>query len=125
MCYINETILTHLVSPPTITKQPTDEVVGVYSSITFECKAQGYGYIDVQWRKLGSALPITAVVSNTKFKNEVSSIIKIMNLVGYHGGMYYCVAVNIAGQTSSIYTKLSVQGKPDIVRIVVALSFTV
>ena len=109
------TIFTHLVSPPVIIKQPTDEVVGVYSSITFGCKVQGYGYIDVQWRKLGSALPITAVVSNTKFTNEVSSIIKIMNSVGYHGGMYYCVAVNIAGQTSSIYAKLSVQGKPYII----------
>ena len=115
MCYINKTIFTHLVSIPVIIKQPTDEVVGLHSSITFGCKVQGYGYIDIQWRKLGSALPITAFVSNTKFTNEVSSIIKIINLVGYHSGMYYCVAVNIAGQTSSIYAKLSVQGKPDIV----------
>ena len=76
----------------------------------FECKVQGYGYINVEWRKLGSALPNTAVVNNTISTNGVSSILEIANVVGYYGGLYCCVAINIAGQTTSIYANLSVQG---------------
>ena len=102
-----------LVSPPIIIKQPTDEVAEVYSSITLECKVQGYGYINVEWKKLGAPLPNTAVVSNNTFTNEVSSILKITKIVGVYDGMYCCVASNIAGQTTTKYAKLSVNGKPD------------
>ena len=76
----------------------------------FECKVQGYGYINVEWRKLGSALPNTAIVNNTISTNGVSSILKITNVVGYYGGLYCCVAINTAGQTTSVYANLSVQG---------------
>ena len=103
---------THLVSPPVIVKQPTDEGAEVYSSITLECMVQGYGHIDVEWRKLGASLPNTAVVRNKKFTNGVSSILKIRKIVGFYGGMYCCVASNIAGQTTAKYAKLSVNGKP-------------
>ena len=100
----------HLVSRPVIVKQPKDEVVGVYSSITLECKVQGYGHINVKWRKLGSPLPKTAIVSNNKLKNGVSSTLKITNVVGYYDGKYCCVANNIAGETTSKYANLSVKG---------------
>ena len=83
----------------------------MYLSITFECKVQGYGHVDVEWRKLGSALPNTAIVNNTISTNGVSSTLEITNVVGYYGGMYCCVAINIAGQTTSVYGNLSVQGK--------------
>ena len=103
----------HLVSPPMIIKQPTDDVVEVYSSITLECKVQGYGHINVEWRKLGSPLPSTAAVSNTKLTNGAYSILKITKIVGYNGGFYYCVAINTAGQTTSKHANISVQGKFD------------
>ena len=93
-----------------IVKQPTDEVVGVYSSTTLECKVQGYGHMNVKWRKLGSPLPKTAVVSNNKFTNGVSSNLKITDVVGYYDGTYCCVASNTAGQTTSKYANLSVRG---------------
>ena len=73
----------------------------------------GYGHINVEWRKLGASLPNTAVVRNKKFKNGVSSILKIKKIVGFYDGMYCCVASNIAGQTTTKYAKLSVNGKPD------------
>ena len=100
-----------LVSPPVMIKHPKPEMATVCSSITFTCKVEGYGHINVEWRKLGSALPITATVSNTNFTNGVSSILKITNMVGYYTGMYYCVASNQAGQTTSKYAKLSVKGE--------------
>ena len=100
-----------LVSPPVIRKHPTPEKATVYSSITFKCKVEGHGAINVEWRKLGSALPVTATVSNANLTNGVSSILKITKLVGFYAGMYYCVASNQAGQTTSKYAKLSVEGK--------------
>ena len=103
-------IYTHLVSPPIITKHPTDEVVGVHSTITFECEVQGYGYINVTWTKLGSALPNAAIVKKNELINGVSSTLTIINTAGYYGGMYCCVASNKGGQATSEYAKLSVQG---------------
>ena len=102
---------TYLVSPPVIIRQPTDEVAEVYSSITLECEVQGYGNINVEWRKLGAPLPSTSFVRNKNFTNGVSSTIKIKRIVGYYSGMYCCVANNIAGQTTSKCAKLSVKGK--------------
>ena len=101
-------------SPPVIIKQPTDEVAEVYTSIKLECKAQGYGHINVEWRKLGAPLPNTATVTNTTFTNGVSSILIIKKIVGVYGGMYCCVASNVAGQTTTKYAKLTVNGKPDV-----------
>ena len=103
----------HLVSPPVIIKQPTDEVAEIYSSIALECKVQGYGHINVEWRKHGSPLPSTATVSNTNITNGVCSILKITKIVGYYGGMYYCTAINIGGQNMSKHAKMSVQGNSD------------
>ena len=103
----------HLVSPPVMIKQPTAEVAEVYSSITLECKVQGYGPISIEWRRLASPLPSTAAVNSTNFTNGVCSVLKITKIVGYYGGMYYCVASNIAGHTTSMHVKVSVQGKSD------------
>ena len=116
--YINKLAIcyfTHLVSPPVIIKQPTDEGAEVYSSITLECMVQGYGHINVEWRKLGAPLPNTVTVRNTNFTYGVSSILKIEKIVGFYGGMYSCVASNVAGQTTTKYAKLSVNGKSDAV----------
>ena len=103
----------HLVSSPVIIKQPTDEAAEIYSSITLECKVEGYGYINVEWRKLSSPLPSTAAVRNINVENGICSTLKITKIVGYYGGMYYCVAINIAGQTASKHAKISVQGTSD------------
>ena len=85
----------------------------MYSTITIECKVQGYGHINVEWRKRGAPLPNTATVTNTNFTYGVSSILKIEKIVSFYGGMYSCVASSIAGQTTTKYAKLSVNGKPD------------
>ena len=114
MCIQLICCLSLLVSPPVIIKQPTDEVVEIFSSFTLECKVQGYGHVNVHWRKLGSPLPKTALVSNNKFMNGVSSTLKITNVVGYYDGMYCCVVNNVAGQTTSKYAKLSVKGMSDV-----------
>ena len=99
-----------LASPPIIIKHPENETVRVFSSVTFECIVEGYGYINVEWRKLGTALPNTAAVSNTNFTNGVSSVLTITNIISYYSGMYFCAASNLAGGNISKYAKLSVEG---------------
>ena len=105
-------------------QHPSDGVVKLFLSVMFECKVQGYGYVNVEWRKLGSALPNTAIVNNTKFTNEVSSILKITKMAGHYDGMYRCVASNTGGQTTSKYANLSVQGKSDASVIMSICSYT-
>jgi len=55
-------------------------------------------------------MPITAVVTETKSLNNVSSILKITEVVGYYSGQYYCVAENKAGKVISQIANLHVQG---------------
>ena len=118
-------VFVRLVSPPVIIKQPIDEVAEVYSSITLECKVQGYRHVNIEWRKLGSPLPSTAIVNNTNVTNGVYSTLKITKIVGYYGGLYYCVAFNKAGQTTSKHANISVQGKLDSLfyNTIISLSF--
>ena len=52
-------------------------------------------------------------MSNNNVTNGVCSTLKITKLVGYYGGIYYCVAINLAGQTTSKHARMSVQGKSD------------
>ena len=93
--------------------QPSDEVAEMYSFITLLCKVQGYGHINVTWRRIGYPLPSTAFVNSVNFTNGVYSILKITDIVGYYDGIYCCVVNNVAGQTTSNYAKISVKGKFD------------
>jgi len=55
-------------------------------------------------------MPITALVSETKSLNDVSSVLKITEVVGYYSGQYYCIAENEAGKVISQTANLHVQG---------------
>jgi len=55
-------------------------------------------------------MPITAVVTEAKSLNDVSSILKITGVVGYYSGQYYCIAENKAGKVISQTANLRVQG---------------
>ena len=98
------------VSPPKIIKQPSRANVQYYSTVTFTCTVEAFGYTTVVWRKVGSILPISATVKNTPSLNEVSSILTITGVAGYYGGFYYCIAMNQAGSTLSNNAELIVQG---------------
>ena len=103
-----------LASPPVFIQHPISRTVEAFSSVMFECKVQGYGYINIEWRKFGFDLPRTANINNINSTNEVISVLNITSTVGYYSGQYYCIATNSAGQTAvSLYANLSVQGKLD------------
>ena len=100
---------TFAVSTPSITHQPDDVNVTVYKSALFSCVAHGFGLVQVVWKRVDYNLPITANVTEERSLNGLSSTLKIINIVGYYSGQYYCVAENEAGKTTSQTANLHVQ----------------
>ena len=97
------------VSAPSITHQPDDVNVTVYKSASFSCVAHGFGLIQIVWKRVNYGLPITADVTEEKSLNGLSSTLKIINIVGYYSGQYYCVAENEVGKITSQTANLHVQ----------------
>ena len=84
--------------------------VNVYESVSFKCSAHGFGEIKIIWKRINHNMPITAVLSEEKSLNGISSILKITKSVGYYSGQYYCVAESKAGKAASQIANLHVQG---------------
>ena len=83
----------------------------VYESVSFKCTARGFGKIKMVWKRVNHNMPETAVITEQKFLNEITSILKITKTVGYYSGQYYCVAEsNEAGKSASQPANLYVQG---------------
>jgi len=66
--------------------------------------------VQVEWKRSGSVLPLTATVNNIISLNGVTSVLTITDVAGYHRGLYYCIAKNKAGITISKYANLIVLG---------------
>ena len=84
--------------------------VGLYESVSFKCTAHGFGAMKLVWKRVEHNMPITAVVTEKKLLNEISSILEITRAVGYYSGKYYCVAENEIGPVVSQTVNLYVQG---------------
>ena len=83
----------------------------VYESVSFKCTARGFGKIKMVWKRVNHNMPETAVITEEKFFNKITSILKITKTVGYYSGQYYCVAEsNKAGKSASQPANLYVQG---------------
>ena len=99
------------VSLPKITKQPDDVNVTVCNSASFVCTARGYGSIKIVWKRVYYTLPITADVTEEEFLNQLTSTLRISEIVDYYSGQYYCIAENEAGKVTSQVVNLHVKGK--------------
>ena len=91
-------------------KQPNDISINLYGSVSFECTAQGFGGIQILWKRAEHNMPITAVVTEQLSLNEISSVLKIDKAVGYYSGQYYCVVTSRIGNVVSHTANLYVQG---------------
>ena len=103
-------------SLPTIISQPRSIIVDIYNVAIFECIAKSYGYASITWRRLDFELPVTANVVTNKSLNEITSILRIENSIGYYKGYYYCVVENKAGRVNSALAYFNVTGKPLYIR---------
>ena len=95
---------------PKISEQPKDIIIGLFESVSFKCTAHGFGTMKLVWKRIEHSMPITAVVTDKKSLNEISSILEITKAVGYYSGKYYCVAENEIGPVVSQTANLYVQG---------------
>ncbi len=102
-------MFTFVVSSPIIIKQPDDVNVAVYNSASFMCAACGYGSIKIVWKRVNYTLPITADVTEEESLNQLTSTLRISEIVGYYSGQYYCIAENKAGKVTSKVVNLHVQ----------------
>ena len=97
-------------SPPIISKQPNHVNANVLSSVSFNCAANAYGELNIAWKRFKYNMPVTAEVTEEKSLNEIASILKFTNTIGYYSGQYYCVAENEAGTAISQTANLNIQG---------------
>lgn len=95
-------------SPPKILKHPEHVDVMLYGVGQFYCIASGY-YVNITWVRTGSNLPRTSEVATSGSKHNITSILKLNNIAGYHVGNYCCIAKNKAGN-AFICATLKVKG---------------
>ena len=97
-------------SLPIISKQPNQVNANVLSSVSFNCVANAYGELNIAWKRLKYNMPVTAEVTEEKSLNELASILKFTNTIGYYSGQYYCAVENEAGTAISQTANLNIQG---------------
>jgi len=97
---------------PELIKHPHNLSVDSYEIISFECKAKLYGDVQIHWEKVGSStLPGAATVTVTRSQDDITSVLKITNIISYYKGDYFCVVKNEIGKVQSSKARLHVNGK--------------
>ena len=91
-------------------KQPSNININLYRSVSFECIACGFGALQISWRRVEHNMPITAEITEQISIYEISSILKISEVVGYYSGQYYCIVTSKDGSVVSQTSNLHVQG---------------
>ena len=84
--------------------------IHIFESVSFNCTARGFGLLEIIWKRIRHAIPVTAEITQVKSLNEITSVIKISTTVGYYSGQYYCIAKNEVGETISRIANLNVIG---------------
>ena len=102
-----------VVGLPVIVEQPYSfTTVSANDEAVINCTISGYGDIEITWKKINSTLPNSAVVDNeTESVNEIQSILRIPNVIGYYKGYYYATIKNSAGEINSTVVYLNVSSK--------------
>ena len=95
---------------PTISEQPNNMTIDIFESVSFNCSAHGFGLLEIIWERIRHVIPVTAKITQIKSLNEITSVLKITNSVGYYSGQYRCIAKNVAGKTISQIANLNVIG---------------
>lgn len=99
---------------PEIVKQPQPVAVDVRdrAPILIDCIIRSYGDVNITWKKLNSSLPHPAVVDTKMISvNEIRSVLRIPNIIGYYKGYYYATINNSAGAINSTRVYLNVSSK--------------
>ena len=96
-------VLTMSNVPPTITLQPTNQTVGVGSTVTLAVAATGTSPLNYQWQLEG-----TNLVDGGQFDGAISNILTITNVQFTNNGNYTVIVTNVAGSATSSNAVLAV-----------------
>ena len=91
---------THVVIPPIIIRQPTQQIVYIHQSVTFHCEAEGF-QVTYLWKKCDENKNLV-IARNSNFI--------LSNVIPFNNGQYYCEATNDGGTTPSNIVSLKVKG---------------
>ena len=101
--------------PPTIIENPMEQTIPPEENVTFVCVGEGYGLIDVVWRRgKGNnerSPPKKSIVITINNNITITSTLTIPDLVNDDRGNYRCRYNNSGGETDSEIVKLTVKGK--------------
>ena len=79
--------------------------------MTLKCTTKLFGNVQIYWHKMGSArLPNTASINVIKSGDELTSILRIANVLSHHSGSYFCIVKNEIGESYSSQAQLQVTG---------------
>ena len=88
-------------TPPTITRQPVNQIVYAYDNVTFSVAATGTATLKYQWFRDTEALP-----------GQVSSTLKLTRIQEAQAGIYTVKVTNLVGSVTSADAVLTVNPVP-------------
>ena len=97
----------YVVPKPVINTHPVNAIVKALTSVMLTCSASDvdgvtYSYL---WNRINGDIP------STRSKGQNTNTLTITRAIPPDEGMYYCIATNDGGSTSSRSTSLTVDGE--------------
>ncbi|XP_066299131.1 angiopoietin-1 receptor-like [Branchiostoma lanceolatum] len=111
--------------PPTITQHPANQRVDVELQATFTCSSQGVPTPKIIWYNdsstitPGGQISVDVITGKVNGIDVVTSTLTITSVGREDNGEYKCTSSNAAGDDTSQVATLTVQERPDDVRVTV------
>jgi hypothetical protein len=99
--------------PPTITNQPTSQMVVVTSNATFQVAAIGTAPLHYQWQFYNTNNPVTNnLVNGGNISGATSNVLTFSKAQLTNNGYYFVVVTNAGGVVTSTVAQLTVAASP-------------
>ena len=94
-----------IVAHPVITTHPMNSKVKALTSVTFTCSVSDVNGVTYSWHRTNGDIP------STRSRGQNTNTLTITRAIPPDEGMYYCLATNDGGSTSSRNASLTVDGE--------------
>ena len=96
----------HIVVPrPVINTHPVSSKIKALASVTFTCSVSNINGVTYLWHRSNGDIP------RTRSRGQNTNTLTITGVIPPDEGMYYCIATNDGGSTSSRSASLTVDGE--------------
>ena len=96
---------TAVVPKPVINTHPINSKVKALTSVTFTCSASHVNGVTYSWIRTNGDIP------SSRSRGQNTNTLTITRAIPSDEGMYYCIATNDGGRTSSMSASLTVDGE--------------